>query len=211
MPFVIWVTLGVIVAGLIAYRVVRKLRRSPAPQFIGRLLDSDLRRRIQSPLKIIDRSGIRPGMTVIELGCGSGAYTTHIARRVGEEGKVYAVDIQPGMLEQLKRKLSRAENVDIRNIELKLASAYALPFTSESIDLVCMVTVLHEVPDREKALREVIRVLRPGGTLAVSEMLLDPDYTLSAATIKICRGVGFRPVASSGNLWHYTVTFARPG
>lgn len=211
MPFVIWVTLGAILAGMIAYRVARKRRRSPAPPYIGHLLDSGLRRRIQSPRKIVDSSGIRPGMTVIDLGCGSGAYTTHIARAVGEEGKVYAVDIQPGMLEQLRRKLSRSENRDIRNVELKLAGAYALPFPSESVDLVCMVTVLHEVPDREKALREVFRVLRPGGTLAVSEMLLDPDYALPAATTKICRNVGFRPVASSGNLWHYTVTFTRPG
>jgi ubiquinone/menaquinone biosynthesis C-methylase UbiE len=146
----------------------------------------------------------------MELGCGSGAFTPFIARVVGEKGKVYAVDIQAGMLQQLERKLSKAENQDITNVKLAQASAYNLPFAEGSIDLVCMVTVLQEIPDRTKALREIKRVLKPAGILAVTEFLPDPDYVLSSTTIKICQREGFVLEDNLGNLWNYTVRFKAP-
>jgi len=156
---------------------------------------------------MIGRSGIKPGMTVMELGCGSGAFTPFIAREVGELGKVYAVDIQPAMLRQLERKLSKAENQDVANIELREASAYDLPFADASLDLACMITVLQEIPDRNRALQEVRRVLKPGGILVVTEFLPDPDYPLRSTTIKVCQKEGFILEDNLGNLWNYTVRF----
>ena len=195
---------------LVLLRIIRRFHRLPAPAFIGRFLDSNLRRWVQSPDKLIERSGIEPGMTVIDLGCGSGAFTTAVARVVGEQGRVYAVDIQPAMLQQLKRKLLKPENRDIRNIELKEASAYELPFEDESIDLVYMVTVLMEIPDRGKALREIRRVLKAGGTLAATEFLPDPDYPWRSTVIKICQRERFVLNDNLGNLWNYTVRFKAP-
>jgi len=202
---IVLIVLGAIFLSLALLRVIRKLHRSPAPTFIGRFLDSDFRRWFQPPDKMIERSGIKPGMTIMELGCGSGAFTTFIAKVVGEWGKVYAVDIQPTMLQQLERKLSRPENQDITNIELRQAGAYDLPFADESLDLVCMVNVLPEIPDRGRALREIGRVLKPGGILAVTEFFPDPDYPLRSTTIKICQREGFIFDDNLGNLWNYTV------
>ncbi|MBA7645457.1 2-methoxy-6-polyprenyl-1,4-benzoquinol methylase [subsurface metagenome] len=173
-------------------------------------MDSNVRRRMQPPDKVIEGSGIKPGMTVVDLGCGSGAFTPFVARVVGEEGKVYAVDIQPRMLQQLERKLARTENQDITNVELKQAGAYGLPFEDEAFDLVYMVTVLQEIPDRGRALREIKRVLKPGGTLAVTEFLPDPDYALCSTTIKIGQREGFVLDGNAGNLWNYTVRFKKP-
>jgi len=207
---VILIVLGAFFLGQALVRIFRKLYRVPAPAFIGRLLDSDIRRWQQPPAEIIERSGIKKGMTVVDLGCGSGAFTPFVARVVGEQGKVYAVDIQPAMLRQLKRKLARTENQDIRNIELKQAGAYDLPFENESIDLVYMITVLPEIPDRGRALREIKRILRPGGILAVTELLPDPDYPLRTTTVKICQREGFIMDANLGNLWNYTVRFKKP-
>ncbi|MFQ5996087.1 MAG: class I SAM-dependent methyltransferase [Dehalococcoidales bacterium] len=207
---IVLIVLGVIFLSLALLRVIRKLHRSPAPTFIGRFLDSDFRRWFQSPDKVIERSGIKPGMTVMELGCGSGAFTTFIARVVGEQGKVYAVDVQPEMLRQLERKLSRSESQDITNIELKQAGAYDLPFADESFDLVCMVNVLPEIPDRGRALREIKRVLTPGGILAVTEFLPDPDYPLRSTTIKLCQQEGFILNDNLGNLWNYTIRLKKP-
>ncbi len=192
------------------FRIIRKFYHPPAPAFIGRFLDSNARRWFQPPDKMIKRSGIKPGMTVLDLGCGSGAFTTFVARVVGEQNKVYAVDIQPAMLRQLKHKLAKAENQDITNIELKQASAYELPFEDRSIDLVYMVTVLPEIPDRGRALREIRRVLKPGGILAVTEFLPDPDYPLRSTTLKLCQREGFVLDDNSGNLWNYTVRFKKP-
>jgi len=149
-------------------------------------------------------------MTVLDLGCGSGAFTTLLARVVGEQGKVYAVDIQPGMLRQLECKLAKTENLDIRNVELKQASAYELPFEDDSLDLVYMVAALQEISDRGKALREARRVLKPGGILAVTEFLPDTDYPLRSTTIKLCQEEGFVLDGNLGNFWNYTVRFKKP-
>jgi ubiquinone/menaquinone biosynthesis C-methylase UbiE len=207
---IILIAIGAIIFILIVIRIIRKLYQFPAPAYVGRVLDSDFRRFFQPPEAIIERSGIKAGMTVLELGCGSGAYTTYMARAVGEQGKLYAVDIQPAMLRQLEHKLIKAENKDIRNIELKEASAYELPFADGSIDLACMVTVLMEIPDRGRALREVERVLKPGGILAVTEFFPDPDYLLRATVIKIGEREGFVFDESQGSFWNYTVKFKKP-
>jgi ubiquinone/menaquinone biosynthesis C-methylase UbiE len=195
---------------LALFRIIKKLFRFPSPPFIGWFLDSDLRRWLQPPDKIIERSGIKPGMKVLDLGCGNGAYTNFVARAVGEQGKVYAVDIQSAMLHGLERKLARAQNQDITNVEMKKAHAYDLPFEDESIDLVYMVTVLQEIPDRGRALREVSRILKPGGILAVTEILIDSDYPLRSTTIELCQREGFSLDNVLGNFWHYTVRLNKP-
>ena len=207
---VISIIFGAVLLWQALFRISRKLNHSPAPPFIGRFLDSGLRRWVQPPDKLIERSGIKPGMTAMDLGCGSGAFATFVARAVGEQGKVYAVDIQSEMLRQLERKLAEPENKDITNIELRQASAYELPFEDGTIDLIYMVAVLMEIPDSGKALREIKRVLKPGGIMAVTEFLPDPDYPLRSTTIKICRREGFILDASLGNLWNYTVRFTKP-
>ena len=207
---VIWIVLGIIFSALGFLRLIDKRHRSPVPAFVGRLLDSRIRRWVQPPRKIIERSGIKPGMTVLDLGCGSGAFTTLLARVVGEEGKVYAVDIQSGMLRQLERKLAKAENLDITNVEVKQASAYELPFQDDSLDLVYMVASLQEISDRGKALREARRVLKPDGILAVTEFVPDTDYPLRSTTIKLCQQEGFALDGNLGNFWNYTVRFKKP-
>ena len=207
---VVLIALGAFFLYQVLIRVIRKLYHFPAPAFIGRFLDSDVRRWMQQPNRIVERSSIKRGMTVMDLGCGSGAFTSFVARVVGEEGKVYAVDIQPAMLKQLERKLAKAENRDVRNIELKQASAYDLPFADASLDLVYMVTVLQEIPDRGRALREIGRVLKAGGILSVTEFLPDPDYPWRSTVIKVCQREGFILDGNLGNLWNYTVKFKKP-
>jgi ubiquinone/menaquinone biosynthesis C-methylase UbiE len=198
---IFWVTVA---------KIVRKLVHFPAPAFIGHLLDSGYRRRIQPPSQLIERSGIKKGMQVLDLGCGSGAFTTFIARAVGEKGKVYALDIQADMLKQLESKLSKPENRDIKNIKLIEGNAYELPFDNRSLDLVNMVTVLQEIPDRNRALQEVKRVLKPGGLFAVTELFPDPDYPWKSTTIKLGEEAGFIVDKVSGNFFNYTVRFKKP-
>ncbi len=205
---IVWLLLALVLLSVtfqIVLRIVRKTVHFPAPAFMGRLLDSDLRRAVQPPSTIIARSGIRKGMKVLEVGCGSGAYTTYVARAVGPEGTVYALDIQPGMLEQLKKKLARPENADIRNVRPVEASAYDIPLEDGSLDLAYTIAVLQEIPDRAKALAEIRRVLKPGGIMAVTEFLPDPDYPLKSTVVRQLTDAGFLLEGVYGGFWQYTV------
>jgi len=206
---IVLIITGIIIAWLILTRLIRRIYQFPAPAFIGYFLDSNYRRRIQPPTQIIERSGIKKGDRVLEIGCGSGAYTTFVAREVGKEGIVEALDIQPAMLAQLKKKLAKPENSDIQNIRLHESSAYQLPFEEGSIDLVYMITVLPEIPDQAKVLAEVRRVLKVNGILAVTEFFPDPDYPLSSTTSKKGEKAGFDVEGLFGNLWTYTVRFRK--
>ena len=206
---IVLIITGIIIAWLILTRLIRRIYQFPAPAFIGYFLDSNYRRRIQPPTQIIERSGIKKGDRVLEIGCGSGAYTTFVAREVGKEGIVEALDIQPAMLAQLKKKLAKPENSDIQNIRLHESSAYQLPFEEGSIDLVYMITVLPEIPDQAKVLAEVWRVLKVNGILAVTEFFPDPDYPLSSTTSKKGEKAGFDVEGLFGNLWTYTVRFRK--
>jgi len=202
--------LGLFALYQVIIRIFRKLFHFPAPAFMGQFLDSDFRRKLQPADKVIERSGIKRGMRLLEVGCGSGAFTTFVARAVSEKGTVHAVDIEPKMLEQLESKLNRPENHDIKNIQLTQSNAYKLPFENDFFDLACMITVLQEIPDRHRALQEIKRVLRPGGVLAVTEFLPDPDYPLKSTTIKAVKKTGFALDEVMGNFWNYTVRFIKP-
>ncbi|MDW5549737.1 class I SAM-dependent methyltransferase [Methanosarcina sp.] len=199
--------LGFFVLLQITIRIIKRFYAFSPPAFMGFLLDSDFRKKLQPPDKLIKRSGIKEGMRILEVGCGSGAFTIFAARVCGIKGEVYALDIQPRMLMQLKKKLSRPENRDIKNIKLVEGDAYKLPFNDNSFDVVYTVTVLQELPDQNRALKEMKRVLKPGGILAVSEFLPDPDYPLKSTTIRLGEKAGFIQDKVEGNLWNYTVRF----
>ena len=82
-----------------------------------------------------------------------------------------------------------------------------MPLKDESIDVCCMISVLQEIPDKEKALGEVKRVLKPTGVLAVTEFVIDPDYALPSTTIKLANEAGFVVDEMIGRLWNYTIRF----
>ncbi len=73
-----------------------------------------------------------------------------------------------------------------------------------------MITVLQEIPDKGRALRETKRVLKPDGILAVTEFLPDPDYPLRTTTVRICQREGFVLDDNLGNFWNYTIRFKKP-
>lgn len=186
----------------IVIRVGRKIWHFPAPSFIGRFLDSNLRRWLQPPDLILSRSGIEPGMTVLEVGCGSCCFTPFVVKKVGPEGKVIGFDIQREMLAQC------AKNKEVP--DLVQGDAYHLPFCENTFDAVYMVTVLQEIPDPHTALLECRRVLKKDGVLGVSEFLVDPDYPLRRTTIRMGEKAGFAVDVVEGGFWNYTVRFRKP-
>ncbi len=113
---------------------------------------------------------LKPGISVVDLGCGPGDYSIPIANIIGGEGRVYAVDLWQGCIEFLK---SEIERLGIVNVEPVLADmSKRLPFEGESVDACLMATILHDLKDNQShdaALAEVKRFLKKGGIFAVVE------------------------------------------
>jgi SAM-dependent methyltransferase len=179
---------------------------SPCPASLGWMVNNPVRRRYMQPT--LTRVGIQPGERVLELGPGPGAFSLDAARMLGIKGRLIAADIQPEMISRLER---RARDAGVENIEMHVASAYELPLEDGSVDRAFLVTVLPEIPDRVRALSELRRVLKPGGTLSITEEFLDPDHLSAGETIRLVESAGFRLTLRAGSFWIYTVNFESPG
>jgi len=116
------------------------------------------------------RAGLRLGMRVADIGCGIGTISCWMAEQVGAGGSVQGVDVSEGQVETARR---RAGAAGIENVTFTVASAYDTGLESENFDLVFCRFVLMHLQRPEEALREMRRLLRPGGTLAVE----DGDFT----------------------------------
>ncbi|MCL5074164.1 MAG: methyltransferase domain-containing protein [Chloroflexi bacterium] len=189
-------------------RLARKIHPFPCPFEATWLLENPFRKRFFGPQKILDHLGLRSDMRVLELGPGPGFFTLEAARRLGQGGRLYALDIQPRMIRRLRERLSGS---GVNNVALLLGDGMALPFAAESLDLAFLVTVLGEIPDKDMALQELYRVLRPGGVLSVSEMLPDPDYSFRGTTIRRAERAGFELCGCFGNFFAYTLNFRKGG
>jgi ubiquinone/menaquinone biosynthesis C-methylase UbiE len=139
-------------------------------------LDREERDVEEEPDRAINALGIQEGSTVADVGAGSGYMSVRMARRVGPKGKVYATDIQPQMLELLRRRLAR-ENVT--NIELVLGAIDDPKLPEAAIDLILMVDVYHEFSEPQKMLRGMMKALKPGGRIVLLEYRKeDPDVPI---------------------------------
>ena len=121
----------------------------------------------EAPDKALDALGTLAGLTVADVGAGSGYFTVRLSARVGSTGRVYANDLQPEMLKMLAVcKLSR-ENV--RNVTLAQGAVDDVKLPLAAIDLVLMVDVYHECSEPQKMLRSIRTALKPGGRLVLLE------------------------------------------
>jgi ubiquinone/menaquinone biosynthesis C-methylase UbiE len=117
-----------------------------------------------SPEEAAAQVGLREGMRVADVGAGTGFFAIPFARRVGAGGRVFAVDMQPEMLELLRAKLNDEERARIDLVE---GSATRTGLNDGSCDLVWMAKVWHELDECETVLAEAARVLREKGRIAI--------------------------------------------
>lgn len=191
---------------LVILRIIAKFRNVPCPASLSFFVTNSIRRYYTQ--SVLDRVGIQPGEKVLELGPGPGLFTIDASKRLGASGKLIAVDIQPEMINKIEKLIKENQ---VTNVETKVASAHELPIEDNSIDRTFLVTVLPEIPDREKALKELFRVLKPGGIFSDTEEFLDPDYPLAKNVISQAEKVGFKLGERLGNFWLYTLNFRKPG
>lgn len=138
------------------------------PWWLGYWLVNPVRRLVENPVRML-ATLVRPGMVVLEPGCGMGYFTLDLARMVGDAGRVVAVDVQERMLAGLRRRARRAGL--LARIDARLASPSALGVTDldATVDVALALHVVHEVPVQGRFFAEVRTALRPGGALLVVE------------------------------------------
>jgi ubiquinone/menaquinone biosynthesis C-methylase UbiE len=116
--------------------------------------------------KVMDTAGVKPGMIIGEIGAGRGRYTVHLAQRVGDEGRIYANDINPTVLEYLKE---RCRKNGIANIETVLGKVDDPLFPRTGLDMIFMVWTYHMMEKPVEMLRSLVPYLKPGAAVVMVE------------------------------------------
>jgi ubiquinone/menaquinone biosynthesis C-methylase UbiE len=171
------------------------------PVCLGYWLACPVRQLLQNPRRIL-APHVRPGMTALDVGCAMGFFSLPLARLVGTTGRVICVDLQPGMLEALRRRARRAGLLDRLDIRGCRADTLGLEDSRGAIDFALAFAVVHEVPAPARLFAELAAALKPGAHLLVAEPRLHvsaPAFrdTVALATAHGLRFVAAPPIASS--------------
>lgn len=207
MPF-FFGAIAVFAAIAVLWRIASRRHAVPCPVWLRWLVELDNPfTKTNRAAVIIGHLDLKPGMAVLDLGCGPGRVSIPAARQVGNEGKVVAVDIQEGMLSRAGEK---ARAAGLTNIEFVRAAAGEGKLGRCRFDRALLVTVLGEIPNREDALREVFDALKPGGVLSVTEVIFDPHFQRRSTVARLALEAGFRERGFFGNSVAFTSNFEKP-
>jgi len=166
---------------------------------------------VQAPRPLVTRKrlrealGPRAGERLLEVGPGTGYYALPVAGWLGPEGTLDVCDLQQEMLDHTA---GRARAAGLDTIVPTQGDARALPYGDDAVDGAYMVTVLGEIPDQEAALRELARVVKPGGRVVVGELFGDPHWVSPAKLRARAERAGLRFEDRSGSALGYFARFA---
>ncbi len=133
-------------------------------------LDRPEREREEAPSKLLDALHLKPGEVVADIGAGSGYFTFRLAERVGPKGKVLAVDIQPEMLDLIRKRMKERK---LTNIEVIRGTETDPKLPAGAVDLILLVDVYHEFNYPWEMTTAMVKALKPGGRLVFVEYRLE--------------------------------------
>lgn len=180
-----------------------------------RVLEDPARDAWQKPQEVVAKLALKPGESVADIGAGSGYFTVPLARAVGPGGIVYAVDVDPGMLDYIRQ---RAKREGLENIRTVLADPHDPKLAPASVDLIFICDTLHHISEREKYYPLLARSLKPGGRLVdvdfhKKDLPVGPPVEMKIARqalIEEVKPAGFRLVEDYEFLpYQYFVIFNR--
>ncbi|MEZ5541051.1 MAG: methyltransferase domain-containing protein [Pseudomonadota bacterium] len=206
MTYVLLALASLIAVGIV-WRVLSNRQSLPCPPWLGRLveIDNPFARSNRAGF-IVDSLSLIPGMQVLDAGCGPGRVTIPLAGAVGPDGVVCAADLQQGMLDRVAEKARAAGLTNVTTIRASLGAGHLEP---DSFDRAVICAVLGEIPDRAAALAELFRCLKPGGLLAIAELIFDPHFQSRSSVRALANGAGFVERAAYGNRLAYLLIMER--
>jgi ubiquinone/menaquinone biosynthesis C-methylase UbiE len=171
-------------------------RHSVCPWYLGYFLVSPVRRLLENPERLL-QPFVRPGMTVLEPGCGMGFFSVPLARLVGPDGRVVCVDLQQKMIDGLRRRANRAGlSGRIETIVCGPDDLGAGAWTGR-VDLALAIHVVHEIPDAARFFRQIHTALRQGGRFLIVEPKGHVTPAQFAVTIATAEAAGFTSDAAA--------------
>ena len=188
-----------------ASRLISRTHPRPCPTSLIWLLDNPFTTRYHA--FILSRLDLAPDLSVLDAGCGPALLTISIARAVGPQGSVVALDVQEGMIQRARAAAAQA---GMSNITFLVAGLGQGRLPTASFDRALLVTVLGEIPDRPAALREIYSSLKPGAFLSITEVLPDPDYQPRPKVKSLALQAGFHIRSEFGNWFMFTLNVERP-
>lgn len=141
-------------------------------------LEFRIRDRLRPRMEIVKEVGIKRGFKVLDYGCGPGGYIAPVSELIGENGRLYALDMMPVALEMVKKLIAKKK---LQNVETILSDCKTgLP--DKSIDVVLLYDVFHDLKDQDSVLGELHRILKPEGILSFSDHHLNEAEITSKIT-----------------------------
>jgi 2-polyprenyl-3-methyl-5-hydroxy-6-metoxy-1,4-benzoquinol methylase len=162
------------------------------PWWLAYSFDNPLRRILHDPDALLGPY-VKPGMTVADIGCGLGYFSLALARLVGHEGMVVAIDLQQEMLDRMRK---RADRKGLGGIIRSVLAAPDDIMIKEPVDFVLCFWMVHEVPDIPRFLKQVSSVLKPGGKVLIAEPRLHVRESRFREELQSARGAGFSIMGS---------------
>jgi len=207
-PAILFLIIVILVFVAIFWRFASRRESLPCPVWLRWLVELDNPfTKTNRAAYIVETLVLAEGMTVLDAGCGPGRLTLPLARAVGSTGHVVALDIQSGMLDRAREKTGRA---GLHNVEFVKAGLGDGVLPADHFDRAVLVTVLGEIPDRAPAFAELFKSIKPGGILAVVEVIFDPHFQRRARVTELALSAGFSERAFFGHSLAYVIHFEKP-